>query len=140
MDFFIPEMKLRHRKRPCRAFCITCDEVYRIAFGLVIEKELQQLADIVQESNDLQNKRLEYSRALSALSTFTHVTDAKLQALSDIAETLNKRSMSFVAEAHKRAFQLTQLIVLLADVSSFQTATHHLFQLEGALEFLNHGF
>jgi hypothetical protein len=70
----------------------------------------------------------------------TQVTNAKLQALVDIAEALNKRSMAVEAEAHRRAFQMSEIIVLFADISSFHAATHELLQLESAIQLLLHGF
>jgi hypothetical protein len=78
---------------------------------------------------------------LSAFASFSQVTTTKLQALTHIiAETLNKRSITVEAEAHRRAFQMSELIVLFADVSSFQAATHELLQLENAIQLLQHGF
>jgi hypothetical protein len=105
-----------------------------------MDRDLQQLSDLVAQSDNIQNKRLdECERALSAFSSFTHATESKLEALSQIATTLN-RSWALVAEAHKRAFQLTELIVLYADVSSFQSAIHNLLQLEEAIQLLTHVF
>jgi hypothetical protein len=76
---------------------------------------------------------------LSAFASFSQVTTTKLQALSHIVETLNKRSITVEAEAHRRAFQMSELIVLFVDVSSFQAATHELPQLENAIQMLQHG-
>jgi hypothetical protein len=141
LDFLIPERQIRHYKRPTRAFCDGCDLVYKVSFGLAMDRDVQDLATLVAESNEIQTKRLdEHERALSAFASFTHVMDSKIEALSQIATTLNNRSWALVKEAHKRAFQLTELIVLYADVSSFQSAIHNLLQLEGAIELLNHGF
>jgi hypothetical protein len=138
--FLIPERQIRHRKRPAKAFCEGCALIYRVSFGLAMDRDLHQLSDLVAQSDNIQNKRLdEYERALSAFSSFTHVTDAKLEALSQIAPMLNNRSWALVEEAHKRAFQLTELIVLYADVSSFQSAIHNLLQLEEAIQLLTHG-
>jgi hypothetical protein len=141
LDFLIPERHIRHYKRPTRAFCEGCDLVYKVSFGLAMDRDVQQLASLVAESNEIQTKRLdEHERALSAFASFTHVMDSKIEALSQIATTLNNRSWELVKEAHKREFQLTELIVLYAEVSSFQSAIHNLLQLEGAIELLNHGF
>jgi hypothetical protein len=141
VEFLIPEVRIKSRRRTSRGLCNLCGDVYRVSFCLAIGNELADLASLVEKTAQVQGKRLdEYGNALSAFASFTQVTNAKLQSLSDIAEALNKRRMSIDEEAHRRAFQMTELIVLLADISAFHAATHELLQLEGTIQLLQHDF
>jgi hypothetical protein len=110
-------------------------------YNLAMIDDVSTLAGHVQRNAELTGRRLDdLGNELSAFASFSHITTTKLQALSHIAETLNKRSITVEVEAHRRAFQMSELIILFADVSSFQAATHELIQLEYAIQMLQHGF
>jgi hypothetical protein len=106
VEFLIPEVRIKSRRRTSRGLCNLCGDVYRVSFCLAIGNELADLASLVEKTAQVQGKRLdEYGNALSAFASFTQVTNAKLQSLSDIAEALNKRRMSIDEEAHRRAYR-----------------------------------
>jgi hypothetical protein len=47
LDFLIPERQIRHYKRPTREFCDGCDLVYKVSFGLAMDRDVQNLANSV---------------------------------------------------------------------------------------------
>jgi hypothetical protein len=141
VEILFPEFRFPNRTRTSRGLCNLCESFYKDSYGLATADDVAGLAFLVRKNAELQGRRLDdLGNELSAFASFSQITSTKLQALTQIAETLNKRSIMVEAEAHRKAFQLSELIVLFADVSSFQAATHELLQLENAIQLLQHGF
>jgi hypothetical protein len=142
VEVLFPEFRFPNRTRTSRVgLCSLCGNYYRVMYNLASVDDVSSLADLVERNAQLTGRRLDdLGNELSAFASFSQVTTTKLQAPSHIAETLNKRSITVEAEAHRRAFQMSELIVLFVDVSSFQAATHELIQLEYAIQMLQHGF
>jgi hypothetical protein len=141
VEILFPEFRFPNRTRISRVYAICATPFIKLRTDLLQRMTLQDLAFLVRKNAELQGRRLDdLGNELSAFASFSQITTTKLQALTHIAETLNKRSITVEAEAHRRAFQMSELIVLFADVSSFQAATHELLQLENAIQLLQHGF
>jgi hypothetical protein len=143
VDLLFPEFRFPNRTRTSRetGLSILCGRYYQKLYNLATVEDISQLSHLLEKQAELSGRRFdELENELSAFASFSHITTTKLQALTHITETLNKRSVTVEAEAHRRSFQLSELIVLFADVSSFQTATHDLIQLEYAIQMLQHGF
>jgi hypothetical protein len=143
VELLFPEFRFQNRTRTSResGWCTLCGRYYRKLYNTATLEDINDLSDLLKKQADLSGRRFdELENELSAFASFSHITTTKLQALTHITETLNKRSITVEAEAHRRSFQLSELIVLFADVSSFQAATHDLMQLEYAIQMLQHGF
>jgi hypothetical protein len=142
VELLFPEFRFPNRTRTSRdvGLCTLCGRYYQKLYNLAIVEDIQTLNHLLQKQAELSGRRFdELENELSAFASFSHITTTKLQALTHITETLNKRSITVEAEAHRRSFQISELIVLFADISSFQAATHELIQLEYAIQMLQHG-
>jgi hypothetical protein len=143
VELLFPEFRFTNRTRTSRetGWCRLCGRYYQKLYNIATVDDISDLSHLLEKQAELSGKRFdELENQLSAFASFSHITTTKLQALTHITETLNKRSLTVEAEAHRRSFQISELIVLFADVSSFQAATHDLMQLEYAIQMLQHGF
>jgi hypothetical protein len=142
VELLFPEFRFPNRTRTSRdvGLCTLCGRYYQKLYNLATVTDIENLNHLLQKQVELSGRRFdELENELSAFASFSHINTTKLQALTHITETLNKRSITVEAEAHRRSFQISELIVLFADVSSFQAATHELIQLEYAIQMLQHG-
>jgi hypothetical protein len=73
--------------RESRAVCYFCDQIHQFLYGVALQDDLLALQGIVESSQNLTQKRFEsIEKSLSALSSYSQVTDAKLEALRTITQ------------------------------------------------------
>jgi hypothetical protein len=115
VELLFPEFRFPNRTRTSRdvGLCTLCGRYYQKLYNLATVEDIQTLNHLLQKQAELSGRRFdELENELSAFASFSHITTTKLQALTHITETLNKRSITVEAEAHRRSFQISELIVL----------------------------
>jgi hypothetical protein len=113
----IPELVYpSDQSRESRAICWVCEKLNQFLQGFVLEEDLLALQKIVESSQNLTQSRFEsIEKSLSALSSYSQITDSKIDALKIITQQLRVQSMSLLSSVRDQKIHLELLTATLLD-------------------------
>jgi hypothetical protein len=97
-----------------RAVCWVCGKLNQWLQGLAMQEDLLALQQIVESSQNLTQSRFEsIEKSLSALSSYSQITDSKIDALKVITQQLRVQSMSLLSSVKDQKIHLQLLTALV---------------------------
>jgi hypothetical protein len=127
--------------RESRAVCSICDQLHQFLYGVALQEDVAALQEIVESSQNLTQKRFEsIEKSLSALSSYSQVTDAKIEALKTITQQLRVHSMSLLSSVKDQKIYLQHLTATLLDAINYAGYADQLVVLHNSIIMLKHHF
>jgi hypothetical protein len=138
----IPELVYpSDQSRESRAICYFCEQINKFLQGFVLEEDLLALQRIVESSQNLTQTRFEsIEKSLSALSSYSQITDSKIDALKTITQQLRVQSMSLLSSVRDQKIHLQLLTATLLDTINSDEYADQLVLLHSSLLMLKHHF
>jgi hypothetical protein len=117
----IPEVIYQpDQMRETRAVCSICEQLHQFLQGVALQEDVVALQEIVESSQNLTQKRFEcIEKSLSALSSYSQVTDATIEALKTITQQLRVHSISLLSSVKDQKIYLQHLAATLLDAINY---------------------
>jgi hypothetical protein len=127
--------------RESRAVCLFCKQINQFLYGVALQQDVAALQEIVESSQNLTQKRFEsIEKSLSALSSYSQVSDAKIEALKTITQQLRVHSMSLLTSVKDQKMYLQHLAATLLDAINYARHGDELVLLHNSILMLKHHF
>jgi hypothetical protein len=138
----IPELVYpSDQSRESRAICWVCEKINQFLQRFAMEEDLLALQKIVESSQNLTQSRFEsIEKSLSALSSYSQITDSKIDALKIITQQLRVQSMSLLSSVRDQKIHLELLTATLLDAINSDDYADQLVLLHSSLLMLKHHF
>jgi hypothetical protein len=129
------------QSRESRAVCYFCDQINKFLQGVVLEDDLLALQRKVESSQNLTQTRFEsIEKSLSALSSYSQITDSKIDALRNITQQLRVHSISLLSTVRDQKIHLQHLTATLLDAINCAGYADQLILLHESILMLKHHF
>jgi hypothetical protein len=138
----IPELVYpSDQARTSRAVCWVCGKLNQWLQGLAMQDDLLTLQHLVESSQNLTQSRFEsIEKSLSALSSYSQITDSKIDALKVITQQLRVQSMSLLSSVKDQRMHLQLLTATLLEAINSDDYADQLVLLHSSLLMLKSHF